>query len=77
MQKSVSVESQTHGDTAIQPNVRDYQELSIRTGLLHAYCNTSFSFDTAMCCLLFYDWYVQKSRRTRRANNHGILSSNQ
>lgn len=65
--KSVSVESQTHGDTAIQPNARDYQELSIRTGLLHAYCNTSFSFDTAMCCLLFYDWYVQKIKKNKES----------
>lgn len=25
--KSVSVDSQTHGDTTIQPNARDHQEL--------------------------------------------------
>lgn len=28
-----------------------------------AYCNTSFSFDTARCCLLFYDWYMQKEEQ--------------
>lgn len=34
--KSVSVESQTHGDTA-------------------------------MCCLLFYDWYVQKIKKNKES----------
>lgn len=56
--KSVSIVSQKHGDTVVQPNAREYQELSVRTGLLHAYCNGSFSFDTARYCLLFYDWYM-------------------
>lgn len=63
--KSVSIDKQAHEDTAIQPNARDYQELSIRTGLLHACCNTSLSCDTARCCLLFYDWYVQKIKKNK------------
>lgn len=74
--KSVSIDKQAHKDTVTQPNACDYQELGIRLGLLHAYCNTSFSFDTARCCLLFMTGMCKKSRRTRR-NNYGILSSNQ
>lgn len=58
--KAVSNISQKHDGTIIQPNARIYQELGVRACLLHAYCSNSFSFDTARCCLLFYDWYVQK-----------------
>lgn len=65
--KSVSIDKQAHKDTVTQPNARDYQELGIRLGLLHAYCNTSFSFDTARCCLLFYDWYMQKIKKNKES----------
>ena len=59
----ISANSQKQNDVAIQPGSLDYQELCVRTGLLHAYCNVSFSFDTARCNLLFYDWYVQKIKK--------------
>lgn len=57
-----------------------YRDWGIRSGLLHAYCGGSFSFDTAKCCLLFYDWYLQKYNRVKgdgspgKEKCHGILS---
>ncbi len=43
-----------------------YQSIGIRSGLLHAYCGTSSSFDAANNCLLFYDWYVQRLNKKER-----------
>lgn len=63
--KSASADNSKYDDTAIQPNPLIYQELDIRIGLLHAHCNTSFSFDTARCNLLFYDWYIQKIKHNK------------
>lgn len=63
--ETVSIDSQKRNDTIIDPNAHSYQELSVRTGLLHAYNSNAFSFDTARCCLLFYDWYVQKINKDK------------
>ena len=64
--KSASADSSKCNDTTIQPSPLIYQELNIRIGLLHAHCNTSFSFDTARCNLLFYDWYTQKIKDSKK-----------
>lgn len=55
---------QNHIDTG-QFTINNVPDLGIRIGLLHAYCNSGNSFDTARCCLLFFDWYVQKINKTK------------
>lgn len=67
--KPISANCKKHNDTMIQPSPLDYQDLNVRIGLLHAYSNTSFSFDTARCNLLFYDWYIQKIKKNERNRN--------
>lgn len=64
--------------------VMAYRDWGIRSGLLHAYCGCSFSFDTAKCGLLFYDWFVQKYNKSKRdgslerdGDHDGILSGGQ
>ncbi|HJB92000.1 MAG TPA: hypothetical protein H9761_01200 [Candidatus Eisenbergiella merdavium] len=39
------------------------QDLAMRSAMLHGYCGNGTSFDTARCCLLFYDWYSQRIRK--------------
>lgn len=63
--KTVCNDRTKHNGLITQSNDRIYQELGVRTGLLHAYCGSAFSFDTARCCVLFYDWYVQKINRDK------------
>lgn len=61
---TVSIDNQKY-DVIMQINSGIYQDLGVRTSLLHAYCRDTFSFDTTRCCLLFYDWYIQKINKDK------------